>query len=63
MGIDVIMLTGDNELLQSCSRQPQIDNVVADVMPQDKESIVRKLQEEGKKVAMVETVSTCACVG
>jgi Cu+-exporting ATPase len=54
MGIDVIMLTGDNETTaKAVAGSLQIDNVVADVMPQDKESIVRKLQEEGKKVAMV----------
>ena len=41
MGIDVIMLTGDNETTAKVvAGSLQIDNVVADVMPQDKESIV-----------------------
>lgn len=54
MGIDVVMLTGDNKrTAEAIRRQLGIDNVVAEVMPQDKESQVKKIQESGKKVAMI----------
>ncbi len=54
MGIDVIMLTGDNErTAQAIQRQVNIPHVIAQVMPQDKESVVASLQEEGKRVAMI----------
>lgn len=54
LGIDVIMLTGDNEkTAKSIGDKAGIKNVIAQVLPQDKEAVVRKLQEEGKKVAMV----------
>ncbi len=54
MGIDVVMLTGDNQkTAEAIRRQLNIDRVVAEVLPQDKESEIRKLQESGKKVAMV----------
>ena len=54
LGIDVIMLTGDNEkTAKSIGNKAGIKNVIAQVLPQDKEAVVRKLQEEGKKVAMV----------
>ena len=54
MGIDVVMLTGDNKrTAEAIRRQLHIDRVVADVMPQDKESEIRRIQESGKKVAMV----------
>ncbi len=54
LGIDVVMLTGDNKKTAAAiQRQMGIDRVVAEVMPQDKEQEVRKLQEEGKKVAMI----------
>ncbi len=54
MGIDVVMLTGDNKrTAEAIRRQLNIDRVVAEVMPQDKESEVRRIQESGKKVAMV----------
>lgn len=54
MGIDVVMLTGDNaKTAEAIRRQLNIDKVVAEVLPQDKESEVRRLQEAGKKVAMI----------
>ena len=54
MGIDVVMLTGDNErTAKAIQKQIGIPHVIAEVMPQDKEAEVRKLQEAGKTVAMV----------
>lgn len=54
MGIDVVMLTGDNKKTAEAIRQQlNIDRVVAEVLPQDKEREVRQIQETGKKVAMV----------
>lgn len=54
MGMDVIMLTGDNaRTAEAIKRQVGLKNVIADVLPQDKEREIRKLQEAGRKVAMV----------
>lgn len=54
MGIDVVMLTGDNrKTAEAIRRQLGIDRVVAEVMPQDKESQIRAIQESGRKVAMI----------
>jgi P-type Cu+ transporter len=54
MGMDVVMLTGDNrETAEAIRRQLNIDKVIAEVLPQDKEQAVRRLQESGKKVAMI----------
>lgn len=54
MGIDVVMLTGDNKKTAEAIRsQLNIDRVVAEVLPQDKEREIRIIQEGNKKVAMV----------
>lgn len=54
LGIRVVMLTGDNEkTAQAIGRQVGVDRVLADVLPQDKEREVRRLQESGQRVAMV----------
>lgn len=54
LGIEVVMLTGDNaKTAQAIQRQVGADRVVAEVFPQDKEREIRRLQDSGKKVAMV----------
>ena len=53
MGIQVVMLTGDNErTAQAIAKQAGVDHVVAGVLPDGKEAVIRKLKEHGK-VAMV----------
>lgn len=54
LGIQVIMLTGDNaRTAKAIQKQLDIDTVIAEVLPQDKEREISRLQEEGKTVAMV----------
>ena len=53
MGIHVVMLTGDNEkTARAIGRQAGVDEVIAGVLPEGKESVIRSLQKQGK-VAMV----------
>ena len=54
MGIEVVMLTGDNRrTAEAIRRQLDIDKVIAEVLPQDKEREIAALQQEGKTVAMI----------
>jgi len=54
MGIDVVMLTGDNAATaHAVAKQAGISTVLAEVLPGDKAESVKKLQADGKKVAMV----------
>ena len=53
MGIHVVMLTGDNErTAKAIGQQAGVDEVIAGVLPEGKEQVIRKLKEKGK-VAMV----------
>lgn len=54
MGLQTIMLTGDNETTaRSIAKKAGIRNVIAEVLPADKEYEIQKLQNQGQKVAMV----------
>ena len=54
LGLDVVMLTGDNRrTAEAIGRELGVTQVIAEVLPQDKEKVVSRLQQEGKRVAMV----------
>lgn len=54
LGIDVYMLTGDNkETAEYIAHQAGIDNIYAELLPQDKERIIKEIQNKGIKTAMV----------
>lgn len=54
MKIDVVMLTGDNKRTAEAVRQKlSLSQVIAEVLPEDKEKEIRKLQKQGRKVAMI----------
>ena len=54
MGIDVIMLTGDNEkTAKGIGKDLAVSRIIAEVLPQDKEKVVSDLQKDGRVVAMV----------
>ena len=52
--IEVVMITGDNKIVaETIGNQLEIDKVISEVLPQDKEKEVANLQKQGKKVAFV----------
>ena len=54
LGVRTVMLTGDNELTaRAIAERVGVSEVIADVLPADKERVVRELQEGGGRVAMV----------
>jgi len=54
LGLKPVLLTGDNQLVaESVARAVGIDEVIAEVLPQDKVDVVKRLQDEGRTVAMV----------
>lgn len=54
MGIDVVMLTGDNErTAATIAKDLAIDRIIANVMPSEKVDVIKKLQQEEKKIAMI----------
>lgn len=53
-GLEIVMLTGDNErTAQAIAKQMGIDHVIAEVLPEEKANTIKELQQNNKKVAMV----------
>ena len=54
LGLTPVLLTGDNRrVAETVAREVGIDEVIADVLPEDKVDVVKRLQDEGRTVAMV----------
>ena len=54
MGLEIIMVTGDNKkAAEAIAHQAGVDRFMAEVLPEDKVNVVKKIQEEGKIIAMV----------
>ncbi|GAA2491712.1 heavy metal translocating P-type ATPase [Streptomyces longisporus] len=54
LGLKPVLLTGDNQLVaESVARSVGIDEVIAEVLPEDKVDVVKRLQAEGRTVAMI----------
>ena len=52
--IEIIMITGDNQVVaETIAKEVGIENIISEVLPQDKEKEIRKIQENGQKVAFV----------
>src|SRR5262249_33907399 len=54
LGLQVVMISGDNQrTADAIGRQLGIDRILAQVLPQDKASYIKRLQDEGQRMAMV----------
>ena len=63
MGVKTVMLTGDNKrTAQAIKEQVGIDSMVADVLPQDKEAEIRRLQQEGKAAMVGDGINDAAAL-
>ena len=60
MGIHVVMLTGDNErTAKAIGKQAGVDEVIAGVLPDGKESVIRRLMEKGKTAMVGDGINDC----